>query len=421
MELEILARKALEKIKQKYGLPKSGFIAGGAIANSIWKLVSDVPAVINDIDVFLFNEKIDVLDEYDRSSLFRYTDKDLKYFDTYSGISWNTYTKDFYSIVSAERDGIFNYINYNSNSDKPELILNSFDINCTKVGYSIDEDKFYFTKDFEEFIKTGKLLVTSTTTPSHTTIRLAKKSKELKADLDEFELKILSHILSRQFSDQNKRRFKSKYKDMLNDNLDILKDYFVLERDTQLEEYVVMNFKVDEELYYLRPIKSDSLDGFIIGENIFKDSNIDNIFTSKQFMFYIRNVYGNEHLAKMWTKLSYFFSDDYIDCEISDKDMLLLENFAKYAPSSINTLKGLKLSEQISFINKILEEFKEDPIIAISLLEKGNINLDTEFDEQSKLLLELSVRKEIVNNQNKVKMILRTEEPEEESKLFDID
>jgi hypothetical protein len=423
MELEILARKALEKIKQKYGLPKSGFIAGGAIANSIWKLISGTPAVINDIDVFLFNEKIDVLDEYDRSSLFRYTDKDLKYFDTYSGISWNTYTKDFYSIVSAERDGIFNYINYNSNSDKPELILNSFDINCTKVGYSIDEDKFYFTKDFEEFIKTGKLLVTSTTTPSHTTIRLAKKSKELKADLDEFELKILSHILSRQFSDQNKRCFKSKYKDMLNDNLDILKDYFVLERDTQLEEYVVMNFKVDEELYYLRPIKS-SLDGFIIGENIFKDSNIDNIFTSKQFMFYIRNVYGNEHLAKMWTKLSYFFSDDYIDCEISDKDMLLLENFAKYAPSSINTLKGLKLSEQISFINKILEEFKEDPIIAISLLEKGNINLDTEFDEQSKLLLELSVRKEIVNNQNKADMILKqkveVDKVEDISKLLNL-
>lgn len=420
MELEILARKALDKIKQKYGLPKSGFIAGGAIANSIWELVSGTPAVINDIDVFVFNDKIDVLDEYDRSSLFRYTDKDLKYFDTYSGIAWSTYTKDFYSIVSADRDGIFNYIKYNSNSDKPELILNSFDINCTKVGYSIDEDKFYFTNDFSEFIKTGKLLISSTTTPSHTTVRLAKKSKELNVDLDRFELKILEHILSSHFSDQNKRCFKSKYKDMLLDNWKILKDYFILERDKQLEEYVVVNFNINEELYYLKPTKSHSLDGFIIGENIFKDSNIDNIFTSKQFMFYIRNVYGNEHLVRMWNKLSYFFTDDYVDCEISDKDMLLLENFAKYASGSINTLKGLKLSEQISFINKVLEEFKEDPIIAISLLEKGNIDINTEFDDLSKLLLELSVRKEIVNNQNKVKMILRNEEPEEESKLLDI-
>jgi hypothetical protein len=421
MELEILARKALDKIKQKYGLPKSGFIAGGAIANSIWELVSGTPAVINDIDVFIFNDKIDTIDEYDRSSLFRYTDKDLKYFDTYSGIAWSTYTKDFYSIVSADRDGIFNYIKYNSNSDKPELILNSFDINCTKVGYSIDEDKFYFTNDFSEFIKTGKLLISSTTTPSHTTVRLAKKSKELNVDLDRFELKILEHILSSHFSDQNKRCFKSKYKDMLLDNWKILKDYFVLERDKQLEEYVVMNFNINEELYYLKPTKSDRLDGFIIGENIFKDSNIDNIFTSKQFMFYIRNVYGNEHLTRMWNKLSYFFTDDYVDCEISDKDMLLLENFAKYASGSINTLKGLKLSEQISFINKVLEEFKEDPIIAISLLEKGNINIDTEFDDLSKLLLELSVRKEIVNNQNKADLILRSRsEIEDSSKLLDI-
>lgn len=421
MELEILARKALDKIKQKYGLPKSGFIAGGAIANSIWELVSGTPAVINDIDVFVFNDKIDVLDEYDRSSLFRYTDKDLKYFDTYSGIAWSTYTKDFYSIVSADRDGIFNYIKYNSNSDKPELILNSFDINCTKVGYSIDEDKFYFTNDFSEFIKTGKLLISSTTTPSHTTVRLAKKSKELNVDLDRFELKILEHILSSHFSDQNKRCFKSKYKDMLLDNWKILKDYFILERDKQLEEYVVVNFNINEELYYLKPTKSHSLDGFIIGENIFKDSNIDNIFTSKQFMFYIRNVYGNEHLTRMWNKLSYFFTDDYVDCEISDKDMLLLENFAKYASGSINTLKGLKLSEQISFINKVLEEFKEDPIIAISLLEKGNININTEFDDLSKLLLELSVRKEIVNNQNKADLILRSRsEIEDSSKLLDI-
>jgi hypothetical protein len=428
MELEILARKALDKLKQKYGLPKSGFIAGGAIANSIWKLVSGTPAVINDIDVFVFNEKIEVFDEYDRSSLFRYADKDLKYIDTYSGISWNTYTKDFYTIVSADRDGIFNYIKYNSNSDRPELILNSFDINCTKVGYSIDEDKFYFTKEFEEFIKTGKLLVSSTTTPSHTAVRIAKKSKELKVNLDEFELKILCHILTRQFSDQNKKCFKSKYKDMLVDNWDILKDYFVLQRDKQLETYVFTHFNLNEELYYLRPTKMnehDVLNAFNTGSNIFKDNNIESIYTSKQFMFYIRNIYGNEELTNMWTKLSYFFTDDYVDCEVSDKEVLLLQNFAKYAPSSINTLKGLKLSEQISFINKLLEEFKEDPMIAISLLEKGNVGLDTEFDEQSKLLLELSVRKEIVINPKRADMILNpkveSKEFEDNSKLFDLD
>lgn len=421
MELEILARKALENLKHRFGLPENGFIAGGAIANSIWSLVSGTPAVINDIDVFIFNEKVDTIDKFDKSSLFKFIDEDLKYFDTYSGISWSTFTKDFYSIVSADRDGIFNYIKYNSNNDRPELILNSFDINSTKVGYSIDEDKFYFTKDFEEFIKTGKLLVTNVTTPSHTAIRIAKKSKELNLNLDTFEFKLLSHALERKFNDRNKKCFMEKYKEMLSDNWDLLKDYFILQRDQRTEEYVSINFGKDNEFYFLKPTKifKETVIGDVFNlTNSFCDENINQIHTSKVFIFYIRNIYGNKHLSKIWSKLSYYFTEDYVDCEISDKDIKILENFAKYAPKSINTLKGLKLSEQISFIKKLLEAFKEDPIIAISLLEKGNINIYTELDEQSKLLLELSVRKEIVNNQNKAKIILNYE-LKDESKLFE--
>jgi len=410
MELEILARKALEKLKDRFGLPEKGFIAGGAIANSIWRLVSGTRAVINDIDVFILNEKVDIIDKHDKTSLFKFINEDVTYHEGYSGISWNTYTKDFYYIVSSERDGIFNYIKYNSNSERPEYVLNSFDINCTKVGYSIDEDKFYFTKEFEEFIKTGKLLVSSTTTPSHTAIRIAKKSKELNIVLDTFEFKLLSHALGTEFNDKNKKCFMDKYKEMLIDNSDLLKDYFKLRRDQRTERYVSTHFNKNCEFYCLEPteIFREKVIGYndYVISNIFNDENINYIRNSKTFMFYIRNIYGNKHLEKMWSKLSYFFTDDYVDCEVSDEDIKILENFALYAPSSINTLRGMKLSEQISFINKLLEEFKEDPIIAISLLEKGNIDKDTDLDEQSKLLLELSVRREIVNNVGKVNLIL---------------
>ena len=42
---------------------------------------------------------------------------------------------------------------------------------------------------------------------------------------------------------------------------------------------------------------------------------------------------------------------------------------------------------------------KEDPIIAISILEKGNSDLYDDLDNEcNQLLLELSVRKEIVND-----------------------
>ena len=40
MEIEILARKAVDILKSKWGLPKKGFLAGGSLANLIWEIHS---------------------------------------------------------------------------------------------------------------------------------------------------------------------------------------------------------------------------------------------------------------------------------------------------------------------------------------------------------------------------------------------
>jgi hypothetical protein len=54
-----------------------------------------------------------------------------------------------------------------------------------------------------------------------------------------------------------------------------------------------------------------------------------------------------------------------------------------------------------------LDKFKEDPIIAISILEKIKVDKDIVLDDQTTLLLELSVRKKIVNDtRNKVGRII---------------
>jgi hypothetical protein len=49
-------------------------------------------------------------------------------------------------------------------------------------------------------------------------------------------------------------------------------------------------------------------------------------------------------------------------------------------------------------IKKFFEKFKDDPIVAISILEKQKVDKDIELDENTSLLLELSVRKEIIND-----------------------
>ena len=424
MNIESLGRQAIDRIKSEWGLPLHGFVAGGAIANIVWELVSGNKAVVNDIDIFVFDGIEKELDN-DKKSLFNYQEKETKYYEDYNGMNFNNYTKDFYSIVESERDDMFNTIRYKSNTSDPSLIIKSFDINATRIGYDIDNDKLYWTSEFEDFLKTGELKVSNIMTPSHTAVRIAKKSKELNAKLYDFEFKLLQYALSYRFIDRIKLRFRERYLDMCRDNKDLLSPYFQMSRDLETEEYVFTKVGEKVELYYLvaRDIKKEvtevSLtDNFekIVYSNlpqIFEDDNINKIFKSTDFLFYMRNIYGkDQNLKDMWSKLYYFFNDvHYIDREVSQEDLDLLQRFGKYAPGSIENLKGLKMSEQIEVIKKFLDKFKEDPIIAISILESVKVDKDIILDEQTMLLLELSVRKKIVNDtRGKVSKILNIEE-----------
>ena len=426
MNIESLGRQAIERIKSEWGLPKRGFLAGGSIANIVWELVSGNKAVVSDIDVFIFDSLEERINTSNQGTLFNYQEKETRYYEDYTGMCFNTYTKDFYSIIEAEREGMFNNIRYKSNSQDPSLIINSFDINSTRIGYSIENDKLYWTSEFEEFLKTGELKVTNLMTPSHTAIRIVKKSKDLNVSLNEFEFKLIQYTLSCNFQDRIKLRFKERYLDLYKDYSEQLKDYFTLKRDFEAEDYVKIHHQKEVQLFYLSPVVNDEsteisdFDRLIYAHrsNLFKeDPNINLIFKSSDFLFYMRNIYGKEELSKLWKKLYFYFNDvHYIDKEVSMEDIELLCRFSENAPNSIENLKGYKLSEQISIIKKFLDKYKEDPIIAISILENVKVNKDIELDDQTSLLLELSVRKQIVNDtRGKVNKIL---DKKEEDKTF---
>ena len=424
MNIESLGRQAIDRIKEEWGLPLHGFVAGGAIANIVWELVSGNKAVVNDIDIFVFDGIEKELD-INKKTLFNYQEKETKYYEDYNGMNFNNYTKDFYSIVESERDDMFNTIKYKSNTSDPSLIIKSFDINATRIGYDIDNDKIYWTSEFEDFLKTGELKVSNLMTPSHTAVRIAKKSKDLNAKLYEFEFKLLQYALSYTFIDRIKLRFRDRYLEMCKEQKDILSKYFQMSRDLEAEEFVFGKTGEKVELYYLvaRDIKKEVIEVPLTDDfekivyrdlpQIFEDVNLNKIFKSTDFLFYMRNIYGKDQsLRDMWGKLYYFFNDvHYIDREVSQEDMDLLQRFGKYAPGSIENLKGLKMSEQIEVIKKFLDTFKEDPIIAISILESVKVDKDIVLDEQTMLLLELSVRKKIINDtRGKVNKILNLEE-----------
>lgn len=421
MNIEKLGRKAIEIIKNKWGLPKTGFIAGGSISNIVWELVSGNKAVINDIDVFLFDGVLEKKLDEDKTSIFRYKEVENKYYEDYAGMSFHSTPKDFYSIVESTKSDIFNYIKYKSNLNNPDIILRSFDINCTKIGYSIDEDKIYYTQDFEDFLKSGELKVCNLMTPSHTALRLAKKKRDLNCGLDKFEYKLIQHALDFGFNDIIKLRFQERYFDMFKELKSDISEYFEIIRDLDSENYVKLNHNKIVNLWLLKPIKEQVIFNFYRG--VFDDSNIQKIYNSIKFLFYIRNIMGNEKLEDLWSKFSYYFDSlDYIDKDLEKEDLELLDRFSKFAPNSIENLKGLKISEQINLIKKILKRYEEDPIIGISILEKHKIDKNIELDDDDILILELSVRKQIVNDtKGKVNKILNGEIEKEENDTIDID
>lgn len=423
MNIELLGRKAIEILRQKWGLPESGFVAGGSISNIIWELVSGKEAVVNDIDIYYYDGEMSHAVEESKKSLFNYKEVENQYYEDYKGMSFRSVSKDFYTVTDSEKTGIFNNVKYKSNKNQPDIILKSFDINCTKVGYSIDEDKLYWTSEFEDFLKSGELKVCNLMTPSHTAIRITKKKHELECKLDQFEYKLLLHAIDCRFNDVIKLRFQERYLEMFNQYSRELGKYFDISRDVDSEKYVMVNFQKQVQLYRLfSKNKKEVSDVFEIYDSrgVFIENNIQRIHNSITFLFYMRNIYGNRRLEYVWSKLYYFYNDvDYIDTHVSKEDIELLERFSRNAPNSIEKLKGLKISQQLNLIKKFLEKYKEDPIVAISILEKYKFTEDVELDDYTTLLLELSVRKQIVNDtRGKVKSILGTGDMSELEFIF---
>lgn len=410
MNIEQLAKRAIDRIKTTWGLPQSGFIAGGSIANIIWEQVSGNKAIINDIDVFLFDGILEQLVKDKSQTLYEHSTKEDIWYEDYNGIAFMTKEKNFYCITDSTKDGMFNYIKYKSNSPEPRIVIDSFDINCTAVGYSIDDDKFYWTEEFEKFLKTGELRITNIKTPSHTVLRIIKKADELKATLTDFELNILQYSLCDNVHlSPYKVRFQERYLDVFVKYIDKLSEFFYIQKDVECIEWLKHAQGKDVKLWKL--VSSN--------QRVFKDDNLEGLNVDN-YLFYIRNIYASKdlNLKTIWKGLHYFYdTPGYVDKVVDEKDIKLLSRFVKVAPNTISNLKHLKLSEQINLIKKLLEVYEDDPIVAIAVLEKNKLDLDFEFDEQNKLLLELSVRKEIVNDtKSKVSRILNEEE--EEPELF---
>lgn len=431
LHIDLLCQKALNYLKKTYSdFPKTGFIAGGSLANLIWEQVSGNIAKVNDIDVFLFDKTIErnsndtsnwlLPGKPDGQKLY-YHKKEEVYFEDYSGLCATSQSRDFYVIEKTSHEGIYNYVNYSANKRTPQIIIDSFDINCVQVVYSIDEDKFYYTKEFIEFIQTGQLKLVNLMSPAHSAIRLVKKKHDLNAKLDELELKLCQHSLSVGMNDTNRIYFTDKYTSIFKKYESELSNYFILTEAPEIRE-LFKTKGLDMEIWTLNVKYNEPKDLFSLDQKskkIFDEPNINKIWNGQKLIFYIRNIQNDQRARLVWEKLNYLFkNDDYVDSYFPEEDIEMLHRLTQVAPKTIENLKGLTLSQQVSIMKNMFDKYKEDPIVAISIMEKMRIEPDKEFDEGDILLLELSVRKEIINDvKQKAQRILNPTEKDSMNEL----
>ena len=192
-----LRKDIIRKLNQYGELPKTGFLAGGAVANTILSMEWGGDYPVNDLDIF----RVKSPDEPDgvllsRKMPHRCLDMNLR--GSLGKIIIDLYQK-FYTVSNTEVKGILNFIDVQvvkyEKTDDYRIIMEGFDLNCCQAGIDLESAELIYTPNFEAFLKTKQLEVSYPCTPFHTAIRIPKKKKELQCYCnDEAQYRYLSQI-----------------------------------------------------------------------------------------------------------------------------------------------------------------------------------------------------------------------------------
>jgi len=189
-----LGRDIIRKLNQYAEFPQKGFLAGGAVANTILSMEWGGNYPINDLDIFRI-EDTDGLE----SMIMPHRWTGVNLLGTYWGVAVSDFGRS-YTVSKTEVNGTLNFVDVQlgKNHQKIEnyrIIMEGFDLNCCQVGIDLESAQLIYSPNFEAFLKTMQLQVSHPCTPFHTAIRIPKKKRELQCYCnDEAQYQYLSQI-----------------------------------------------------------------------------------------------------------------------------------------------------------------------------------------------------------------------------------
>lgn len=421
----------LTKLSKLCPIPKHGFLAGGAIANTLLSMKYGKDYPINDLDVF-------IEDTDEEGTTTRTTPMRSNGLVVQGGYFSHELSYDHgsnYRILNVKREGLLNTITvsrvHNRNVARDyQYILNGFDFNCCQVGIDLNNNTLYYTDEFIEFLNTKQLDITAIYTPSHTAIRLFKKKDELDCYCNiEKCMELLSQPLIRENRLHLSPRyfgfyFSHKYKDMFMKYYKEIKTYFKIVRffEDKKQMYYLANknmvtfsndkdhvanwlnpsnsipkdmlelwSKYNDVMWTLEPIKytkpkeeiNKLLDGItynpltLMCSYKFVSGKLKNSLLKK----YNTVIRCGEH-----TKLISFINVDFCNCDFTEEHIMVIENYINENMMFLNIIisYNLNIQESISLIKNIKKIQKVEGewiegLIANTLME-GNFNITPTYE-----------------------------------------
>lgn len=385
--------QVIAELNELQTLPKTGLLAGGAIANKIWEKITKKPMPVNDIDIFIYDKHLEPSNslDIDKYKNYIYSKKDVtKNFDSYAGIRYESKHSKCYKIEKHSRDNLLNFVNYTASTTDYNIILESFDINCTQVGYNLETGELLFTDGFDKFAQTGKLEIMCANAPAHTLIRLLKKRDELSATVAEVEFKYLMAARAQSYDNFIRHYFGEKYFELLSPKwLSELQNMgFVLKRIEQTQHRDQHNLSPNLWTIDVAP-----------GKRIFDNYNYLNaVPTLNDLDFYMRNIYGDAHKEMLWRKFGILWSrnKEYVTGTTLVADEHKLETVLANIPEISLSLQGLSFNEQLSAIDNIFNITDKES--ATCILKTCSVGPN--ITEDDVLLMSLRARKLIHLREN---------------------
>jgi hypothetical protein len=407
-----IIERAIKLLDNKFNLPDKGFLAGGALCNTINKIIFGGNVVINDIDIFILDEiknidKIDDSDTYNNKSLRAYIKKEeefevLEYNNLTTYINRKRIGINFNIIKTSNRKDIFNFINYDSSSDDYNFLLETFDINCCQVGYDLENKIAFWTKDFSEYCKTKELKVSLPNTPSHTALRILKKRDELGAILNiDNEFNFLKNANLQYIYGLKRYWFSDKYFEIYQKYEREISKYFTLHTNKKETYTSYRLYPINWERY---PHVNGCVDMSCVVKTDFTNS-LKCYMSIEQYAYYWRNIKTNKYKNLIWERLQSFYkTDDYLDGIIIDDidvdfyhKIVDFEQYLKKYPFMNKSFKDISLIKQLEILGWFKKLISKDSDIENLLsINTKSFNIESEEElEDNCMILKLYYRKNL--------------------------